>query len=156
MKITSLVTVTLLYLLEFGVTIVKAKLLLDAIQQTTQLSKLNGIINNSSILHNLYQNADNFTFLAPSNAAIELYLSQNAQSSTQNEDLVAALEYHLLHGQTSFIEFTSVPQYNPTWLTNESYSNVTGGQRVITTKANESVQIESGNETISTIITSVR
>ncbi|EEY22911.1 conserved hypothetical protein [Verticillium alfalfae VaMs.102] len=79
--------------------------------------------------------AQNITILAPSNDALEAFLNNTAASAAIAADpglILAVLQYHILNGTyyTSNITGADGPLFVPTMLTNETYANVTGGQRV--------------------------
>lgn len=122
---------------------------LTVLDQTEELSALNSYVTNSSILTKLLSSADNFTFLAPSNAAIEEWLSS---SDTLTTDVIdTTLTYHLLHGRFPTLSFTPEPQFVHSFLENITYANVTGGQVVELLSQNGQAQVGSGNKSISTI-----
>ncbi|CRK36862.1 hypothetical protein BN1708_007208 [Verticillium longisporum] len=79
--------------------------------------------------------AQNITILAPSNDALEAFLNNTAASAAIAADpglILAVLQYHILNGTyyASNITGADGPLFVPTLLTNETYANVTGGQRV--------------------------
>lgn len=86
--------------------------------------------------------ATNITILAPNNAAFAALLNSSAgQAAASDPGLISALlTYHVLNGSYSASQITNMSAFVPTLLTNETYANVTGGQRV------EAVKI--GNETL--------
>lgn len=126
---------------------------LDAIPN---LSTLTGYINASAKLTELVTSANNFTFLAPTNAAFQEWFS-----STGNQtfgDVEATLQYHLLNGSYSTVSFTEQPQFISTALNNATYTNVTiapPGQRVELLSGANGPEILSSNRTVSTIGQSV-
>lgn len=101
--------------------------------QNSTLSTLIGLLGQQpAILQGLAQ-AQNITILAPSNAALEEFLKAPAvmQAVAADPGLVAAiLSYHVLNGTYYASAFTEQPQFIPTLLQNETYTNITGGQRV--------------------------
>ncbi|CRK18133.1 Fasciclin-like arabinogalactan protein like [Verticillium longisporum] len=79
--------------------------------------------------------AQNITILAPSNDALEAFLNNTAASAAIAADpglILAVLQYHILNGTyyASNITGADGPLFVPTMLTNETYANVTGGQRI--------------------------
>jgi uncharacterized surface protein with fasciclin (FAS1) repeats len=102
-------------------------------------------------------NATNITILAPNNAAIQAFLnSSTGVSAASDPSLVTAvLTYHVLNGTYPASAFTTTPQFIPTLLTNTTYSNVTGGQRVEALLNGSSVEIFSGLLQKSTVVTPV-
>jgi hypothetical protein len=141
------------FLLGF-VTQVQAITLLQVLQTYSQLSSLSAYVNSSSTSTTLLANANNFTFLAPSNAAIASYLTQNPNVLTQ--DLLAAtLQYALLKGGYPSLSFSDRPIFVESYLSNASYTNVTGGQRMELMSASGQADMVSGNKSISTSATAV-
>jgi transforming growth factor-beta-induced protein len=65
------------------------------------------------------------------------------------------LTYHLPNGGCPTISFEQEPPFVPTALTNSSYANVTGGQRVGIMTTNEQAPVVSGNKTVTNIDTPV-
>ncbi|CZR61808.1 uncharacterized protein PAC_11705 [Phialocephala subalpina] len=122
---------------------------LDAIPN---LSTLTSYINASAKLTELVTTANNFTFLAPTNAAFQEWFS-----STGNQtfgDIEATLQYHLLNGSYSTVNFNEQPQFISTALNNATYTNVTiapPGQRVELISSASGPEILSSNKTVSTI-----
>ena len=130
----------------------------QVLTQYTQLSSLSAIIANSSALSTQLDAADNFTFLAPSNDAITAW----TQSSPSDTSIDAVLAYHLLSDVINIVNFDAShrhipPYFIPSALNDSTYTNVTGGQRVGMYYIGEMGQVEfqSGNKTISQIITAV-
>jgi uncharacterized surface protein with fasciclin (FAS1) repeats len=103
---------------------------LSVLQTHLELSTFNYYVNASSNLTNLLSTANNFTLLAPSNTAFEQWFSSQGNPSLSNDVIEATLMYHLLHGGFPTTSFSNDPQFVPSHLTNATYSNVTGGQRV--------------------------
>ncbi|KXH69164.1 fasciclin domain-containing protein [Colletotrichum salicis] len=100
--------------------------------QNSSLSSLTALLGTQPALVEALSQAQNITILAPSNAALEAFLaSPGAQGAATNPGLVAAiLQYHVLNGTYYASNFTEEPQFIPTLLSNETYTNITGGQRV--------------------------
>lgn len=123
---------------------------LEAIQSYPQLSTLQNYINGSANFSSILGNANNFTFLAPSNDAFNSFATQN-MNVTNKDLLLATLQYSLLQGGYPTLSFSNTPQFVPTNLVNGSYSNVTGGQRVeLVLGGGGTPQIVTGNKSIST------
>jgi uncharacterized surface protein with fasciclin (FAS1) repeats len=76
--------------------------------------------------------ATNITILAPNNDALSKFLNSPAGGAAAgNADLVTALlTYHVINGTYPASAFTNSSAFLPTLLTNETFTNVTGGQRV--------------------------
>lgn len=123
----------------------------EILSSQPQLSSLATQLESFPSLAQQFDAADNFTFLAPSNYAIAAWLT----SIHSQDDIKATLEYHLLNGTFPTASLTNTPQFIPTSLTNISYSNVTGGQRVEALN-DGNARFVSGLNTSSKIINSVR
>ncbi len=74
------------------------------------------------------------TVLAPSNAAFAktIYYPIIGPAFSDNDigTIRAILDYHVVEGNHTSSDLLPTFQYLPTWLSNSSYTNVTGGQRV--------------------------
>lgn len=132
---------------------VPAITLLTLLSSYPQLSQLHAAVTNSSTLSALFNQADNFTLLAPTDTAISTWLSSSTPNVSQ--PLEAVLSYHILSGRYATASIANASLAIPSALTNELYANVTGGQRVVTSN-NGVVAFESGAKAISKIITGVR
>ena len=100
--------------------------------------------------------APNLTLLAPSNKAFEDFLASDQAAALNDTDLVqAVLSYHVLNGTYPSSAVTDKPAFIPTLLTNETYSNVTGGQVVQVVKKDDKVVIFSGLGANSTVTQAV-
>ena len=117
------------------------------------LSQLFSFINGSTNLYNLLNGAENFTFLAPTNDAITQWITTQENNSTPSADVIeATLSYHLLNGSWPTVNFKTRPQFVVSDLTDVSYSNVTGGQRVeLQSGPNGNPEFLSDNRTLTTI-----
>lgn len=102
--------------------------------------------------------ASNITVLAPSNQAIAKFLNSTAGAAAGSNPgaVTALLTYHVLNGTYLASAFTNTSQFIPTLLTNTSYANVTGGQRVEAVSNGSSVVFTSGLLSTSTVTTPVR
>ncbi|TDZ15973.1 Fasciclin-like arabinogalactan protein [Colletotrichum orbiculare MAFF 240422] len=100
--------------------------------QNSSLSQLTTLLGTQPELVEALSNARNITILAPSNAALEQFLaSPAAAGAATNPGLVSAiLTYHVLNGTFYASNFTDEPKFIPTLLQNQTYANITGGQRV--------------------------
>lgn len=135
-------------------TAVQATTLLQVLQGYSQLTSLSSYVNASSNATALLANANNFTFLAPSNKAIATYLTQNPNVLTPDL-LEATLQYSLLQGGYPALSFSDTPLFVPSGLVNASYANVTGGQRMELVSSGGVADMLSGNKTSSTSATAV-
>ncbi len=70
------------------------------------------------------------TVLAPSNDALNALDGDTARLLTNSDYLQALLNYHVLNGTYYNTSFGDDSVFIPTALTNETYTNVTGGQVV--------------------------
>lgn len=134
---------------------VRSQALLSVLQEHSELSTFNHYVNTSTSLTSLLSTADNVTLLAPSNTAFEEWLS-NQSPALSDDQIEASLMYHLIHGVFPAVSFSKRPQFAGSFLTNTSYANVTGGQRVeLASGSNGNPQIVSGNQSVSGITTTV-
>lgn len=126
--------------------------LLGVLQSYPELSTLYSYVNGNGSTNGtgLLGNANNFTFLAPSNTAIKNYLASNPDALTK--DLVdALLQYSLLNGGYPSLSFTNNSQFVASNLNNASYANVTGGQAAeLILNVNGEPTIITGNKSVST------
>jgi transforming growth factor-beta-induced protein len=101
--------------------------------------------------------AKNITILAPSNAAFAAFLNttDGAAAATKSDVVAALLEYHVLGALYPASAFTAKAQFLPTLLSNASYTNVTGGQRVKAVLDGKNVNIISGLLKKSTVVVAV-
>ncbi|KAI0530074.1 FAS1 domain-containing protein [Xylaria digitata] len=108
--------------------------LTDALgSENSTLSSLNSLLQQNPQLLQSLGNAQNVTFLAPNNDALNAIMNNNTNSSfpiSSPGDLDALLRYHVLNGTYYASDFGNTSQFIPTQLTNASYTNVTDGQRV--------------------------
>jgi len=124
---------------------------ISTLQQTSGLDTLNNFINGSTTFSNLLLSAQEFTFLAPSDDAFKTWLA--SQGSNVSMDVIeATLTYHLLNGSFATVSITDKPQFAPTYLQNQSYSNITispPGQRVeLVEGSNGQLEILSNNKNV--------
>lgn len=133
-----------------------ALLLLETITSLPQLSRLQSYISQLPRLSAELSKVDNYTFLAPTNAALDQWLGAESPGPTL-DDIEATLFYHLLHGIYPVATFSSSSQFVSTFLTNTSYTNVTSGQAVqLLLNRSQQPVIRSGNVTNTSITTTVR
>ncbi|KAF8855939.1 FAS1 domain-containing protein [Acephala macrosclerotiorum] len=128
---------------------IQAITLLQVLRSYSDLSSLSGYVNASANATALLANANNFTFLAASNAAIAKFATQNSNALAEDV-LEATLEYALLKGGYPSLSFSQTPQFAATNLVNGSYANVTGGQAMeLVLGSSGSLEVISGNKTLS-------
>jgi Fasciclin domain len=94
--------------------------------------------------------------LAPSDEAFAKYWNSNEAASNDTDHLEAVLTYHLLRGIHADVFLDIPPQFIPTLLTDSSYTNVTGGQRVEAVSSGGRVSFYSAVKSVSHLITPVR
>lgn len=121
--------------------------LAEALNSTSSLSSLSGLLGLQG-LGELVQglaSAQNITILAPSNEAFASVGNETLQSLTTNPGLITALlQYHVLNGTILSSAITNQSQFVPTLLTNELFTNVTGGQVVEAVTTGDNVTFFSG------------
>jgi len=127
-----------------------AQTILDFSLKTPSLSKLASLIGASPQLSSLLSPAYNFTFLAPTNDAISTWLVGNQSQSW----IEATLAYHLLSGSHPTALLSKTPEFVPSALSNISFANVTGGQRIEASRPAKII-FQSGNKTSSTLVSGV-
>lgn len=101
--------------------------------QNSTLSTLNSLLASNPDIVKTLSDASDITLLAPSNDALSKFLSNPSNAATvvsQAGLLDALLSYHVLNGTLYASNFTNSSIFVPTWLSNSSYANVTGGQVV--------------------------
>lgn len=97
----------------------------------------------------------NITILAPNNDALASFINSTAGAgaSTDPSALAALLTYHVLNGSYPGSAFTNTSAFIPTFLSNSSYANVTGGQVVKASLSGTNVSITSGLLSQSRVVT---
>ena len=124
--------------------------LLEVLQSYPQLSSLYTLVNSSSNATALLANANNFTFLAPSNDAISKFNAQNA-GVLNGTQLVSNIQYGLLKGVYPALSISSTPEFVQSSLSDSTYANVTGGQAVeLVLGSDGAPEAITGNRSIST------
>lgn len=107
--------------------------LTEALNSSSQLTSLSGVLGLPGLgqLVQALSSAQNITILAPSNEAFASVGNETLAALTANEGLLTALlQYHVLNGSVLSSAITNQSQFVPTLLTNELFTNVTGGQVV--------------------------
>lgn len=124
--------------------------LLGVLQSYPELGNLYSFVNASANTSSLLASANNFTFFAPNNDAIQRVITQNPSSLTDGS-FDAIVQYSLLHGGYPTLSFSNISQFVASNLINSTYTNVTGGQAVeLVLSDNARPQAVTGNGTIST------
>jgi uncharacterized surface protein with fasciclin (FAS1) repeats len=89
--------------------------------------------------------AKDVTILAPSNEAFQAVGNETLSALTANEGLLTALlQYHVLNGTFLSSAITNQSTFVPTLLTNQLFTNVTGGQVVNAKTTGDNVTFFSG------------
>ncbi|KAK3370449.1 FAS1 domain-containing protein [Podospora didyma] len=140
---------------------VSAKTLTDVLYtQNDTLSILNSYLASQQALFDTLINTSNITILAPSNNALSALLGSSSfddEIAADSGVLTALLNYHIFNGTYYTSNFTNAdrPVFVRTLLSNATYTNVTGGQRVEgSTDENGNVKFTSGSGTESKVQTS--
>lgn len=77
-----------------------------------------------------YLNSGVHTLVVPTDSAVAQAKSSMPASFADNSSVRALLDYHILNNTHPMATFTNLSQLVPTHLTDTTYTNVTGGQRV--------------------------
>ena len=107
----------------------------DILSLFPELSDFSALVNSYPRFLAKLQAANNFTLLVPNNTALsqwragQIFSFENSENNTQDY-IEETLSYHLLNGTYPTADFGKQPQFISTGLSNESWSLVTGGQRV--------------------------
>ncbi|KAI1076646.1 FAS1 domain-containing protein [Whalleya microplaca] len=100
-------------------------------------------------------NMRNVTILAPDNNALNLLNSTSDASMLEDPGyLQALLTYHVLNGSYLASSFGNDSVFIPTMLTNRTYANVTGGQRVEAQMVDNNLTFFSAEKQNITVVTS--
>lgn len=130
--------------------------LATALNSTSDLSILQGILAGSPELLGQLGGLSNITVLAPSNDAFAEVDNATLSGLTANPGLLTALlQYHVLNGSFPSSEITNTSAFVPTSLTNPLFTNVTGGQVVEAISNDGNVTIYSGLLSNSSVTTAV-
>lgn len=122
--------------------------LASALGAESDLSTLASLVGNYSELVTAVASTPNLTLLAPSNKAFEDFAAGPLGAALNDSGIVAAvLSYHVLNGTYKSDAITDTPTFVPTLLTNETYTNVTGGQVVEAVAKDGKVYFISGSLT---------
>jgi uncharacterized surface protein with fasciclin (FAS1) repeats len=132
--------------------------LAQALNSSSQLSSLSGVLalpGLSELVQSL-SSAQNVTILAPSNEAFAQVDNETLAALTANEGLLTALlQYHVLNGSILSSAITNQSQFVPTLLSNQLFTNVTGGQVVEAVASGGNVTFFSGLLSNSTVTQAV-
>jgi uncharacterized surface protein with fasciclin (FAS1) repeats len=121
--------------------------LAQALNSSSQLTSLSGVLALPGLaqLVESLSSTQNITILAPSNEAFASLGNETLQALTVTEELLTALlQYHVLNGTFLSTAITNQSTFVPTLLTNELFTNVTGGQVVEAVSSGGNVTFFSG------------
>ena len=137
---------------------VGAQSLTSVLQGDADLSTLTSTLQMFPDLLSSLGSASNITVLAPSNEAFNALFATAAGAAAKSDSglLQAVLEYHVLNGTYPASAIPSTGAFAPSLLTNSSYTNVTGGQRVEGKSSNGNVTFISGGGAMSNVSQAVR
>lgn len=129
----------------------------ETLASNNQTSALAGLLGQYPDLVRALASARNVTLLAPSNNAIETLLNSSTGKMLASDPGLtqAVLMYHVLKGTYPASAVTNSSTFIPTMLSNETYSNVTGGQVVNAVLANGNVTFISGLNMNTTVLQAV-
>ncbi|KAL1636563.1 hypothetical protein SLS56_001148 [Neofusicoccum ribis] len=113
---------------------------------TPELSNLTTYLGMFPDVASSLASATNITILAPNNDAFSKLLASpmGSQLATNPGLIQAVLTYHVLNGTYASNQITEDSQFIPTLLTDSTYTNVTGGQRVGVEEEDDRVVFYSG------------
>lgn len=129
--------------------------LAEALNSSTELSSLSGVLALPGLaqLVESLSSAQNVTILAPSNEAFLSVGNETLAALTADEGMLTALlQYHVLNGTVLSSAITNQSQFVPTLLTNEMYTNVTGGQVIEAVANGGNVTFFSGSLSNSSVV----
>jgi uncharacterized surface protein with fasciclin (FAS1) repeats len=121
--------------------------LTQALNSSSDLSSLSALLSTPGLgqLVESLSSTQNVTILAPSNQAFESIGNETLTSLASNEGLLTALlQYHVLNGTFLSSAITNQSTFVPTLLTNQLFTNVTGGQVVNAKTSGDNVTFFSG------------
>jgi uncharacterized surface protein with fasciclin (FAS1) repeats len=121
--------------------------LTQALNSSAELSSLSGLLSLPGLeqLVASLGSAQNVTILAPSNEAFQAVGNETLTALAANGGLLTALlQYHVLNGTFLSSAITNQSTFVPTLLTNQLFTNVTGGQVVDAKTTGDNVTFFSG------------
>ena len=136
-------------------TVASAQSLASVLAATPELSKLVSVAMQFPDLVKFLSTTKDLTILAPTNEALESYLSRNG-SSIPPKVLEEVLTYHVLQGVVPASAFETTPAFIPTLLDSPTLTNVSGGQVVEGFVKGKNIEIVSGLQRVSTVVKGVR
>jgi uncharacterized surface protein with fasciclin (FAS1) repeats len=121
----------------------------------SELSSLVSLIQGDPALAAVLGSLTNVTILAPNNNALATLLNSTSGLASNPGAVTALLQYHVLQGTYNAAQITNTSAFVPSLLTNQTYANVTGGQRVEVVRRNGGVSAISGLINNSTVVQAV-
>lgn len=103
--------------------------LISALNSTSYLSSLYGLLSQNQTFASQLANTPNVTVLAPTNNAIEAFLNSSGTQNLKQSTIQAILDYHVLNGSHGTFP-VDTSEFFPTLLEPGNWANVAGGQRV--------------------------
>ena len=143
--------------LSLGASCTAAQSLVSVLSGNPDLSNLTSALQEFPDLLSALNSASNITVLAPNNAAFQALAATSAGKAAESDAglLEAILEYHVINGTYPAASISSTGAFVPTLLTNTSYTNVTGGQRVEGISSSSGVTFISGGKATSNVTQAV-
>ena len=132
----------------------------QVLSSTKNVSSFNDLLTNSypdilSVLSAQQESQQPITIIVPSDEAFGRIPNSVLGPAFSNNDTAAIrsiLQYHILPGSHGSDTFTSSFQFLPTWLTDTTYTNVSGGQRVgVVVQNKQDIVFTSGGGTRSNV-----
>jgi len=129
------------------------------LKNQTNLTEFSTLVQNYGDIYATLSFSKDITIFAPSDAAFQKipYSSLGGAFETNNSDIVReVLQYHVINGTHPSGSFNGSFQFLPTWLNNQTYANVTGGQTVgVVEQAGNNIVLVSGLGSRSSLVTPV-
>lgn len=135
-----------------------AQSLTEVLSKHESVSALNNLLSTQPALVSTLGSAKNITILAPNNEAITALTSDSANAAAIQKDsglVPAILSYHVINGTYRGDAFTKEAKFLPTLLTNATYAQVMGGQKVEGKAAGQTVEFKSGLQKMSKVTEAV-
>lgn len=130
------------------------------LKNQTNLTEFSTLVQNYGDIYAALSFSKDITIFAPSDSAFQKipYTSLGGAFEANNSDIVReVLKYHVINGTHSTGSFNGSFQFLSTWMNNQTYSNVTGGQAVgVVRQAGNDIVCVSGLGSRSSLTASVR
>lgn len=151
-------TTQLVVLASYAATAVaQAQDLTKLISNNPNLTKFNDLLRSYADITSPFASLNHISVLAPSNDAFDKIANSNlgpAFAANDTDTIRSVIEYHILNGTLQSDTLTSAPSFLPSYLTNVTYSNVTGGSVVQAVRqAGNVIVLVSGLGSRSTLMT---